>query len=199
MDRADILPAQRRENPEPHERTHPVPWYVLCAVVALTVFGALYIGGEPVRTPSHWGDGREAGELRPPAQAAAGSKADGAAVYASRCAACHQADGKGLPGVFPPLAGSEWVQGDASRLAAIVLQGVNGPIEVRGVAYSGSMPAFRQQLDDEQLAALLGHVRSQWGNASPAPSAAAVATAREKLASTPGPFAGGAAVQAWGP
>ena len=88
---------------------------------------------------------------------------DGKAVFAANCVACHQATGKGLPGVFPPLDGSEWVNGDARVLANIVLHGVNGAISVAGASFNGSMPNF-DRLSDAELAAVLSHVRASWSN-----------------------------------
>ena len=74
-------------------------------------------------------------------------------------------NGKGLPGVFPPLDGSEWVNGDLRVLVNIVLHGVSGEISVMGQTYKGAMPAFGQ-LGDAELAAVLSHVRSTWSNTS---------------------------------
>ncbi|HSI60710.1 MAG TPA: cytochrome c, partial [Ideonella sp.] len=115
---------------------------------------------------------------------------DGAAIYASLCVACHQATGAGLPGVFPPLAGSEWVNGKEGTAAAIVLHGVSGPLTVKGQTFNGAMPAFQAQLSDAQIAALLTHLRSHWGNASPPVTAQTVGQVREALKARTGPFAG---------
>jgi mono/diheme cytochrome c family protein len=83
------------------------------------------------------------------------------------------------------------VTGKEGTLAAIVLHGVNGPLTVKGQAYSGMMPSFQAQLDDAQLAALLTYLRSQWGNASPALTAELVAGVRQPTAARTAPFAGG--------
>lgn len=187
----DILPQQQRENPEPQEQTRPIPWAVGLLVAAMVTFGVVYIAVSDVNTPSSWGDGRTLAELAGEAPGAAAAKVDGAALYASICAACHQAAGTGLPGVFPPLAGSEWVTGKEGPLAAIVLHGVTGPLEVKGNTYTGAMPAFKDQLDDAQVAAVLSHIRSQWGNGGAAVDAQTVATVREALKDRSTPFAGG--------
>ena len=121
---------------------------------------------------------------------------DGAAVYASRCVACHQATGAGLPGVFPPLAGSEWVVGKAHTLAAVVLHGVEGPLTVKGNTYNGVMPAFAAQLSDDELAALLTHIRSEWGNTAEPVTAEAVAAVREETAARTTPYNGDAELAA---
>lgn len=86
---------------------------------------------------------------------------EGKTVYAN-CIACHQADGKGLPGMFPPLVGSEWVDGGTKRLGAILLHGVNGPLKVGGQNFSQLMPPWNT-LSDEKLAQVLTYVRRKFG------------------------------------
>ena len=189
MKDTDVLPQQRRENPEPREGSSPVPWWVLLMVALLIGFGVVYIAGSSLDTPSAWGDGRTQAELAGDVPVA-GAKVDGAAVYASMCVACHQAAGAGLPGVFPPLAGSEWVNGHDATVAAIVLRGIGGTLTVKGTAYNGQMPSFRDKLSDAQIAAVLTHLRSNWGNTSPAVTADTVAKARAEQAAHADPFAG---------
>ncbi|PTT84229.1 cytochrome C oxidase Cbb3 [Pelomonas sp. HMWF004] len=184
-----ISPQQERENPDPHERTKPVPWPLIGLVAVLFGFGIVYISGSDIDTPAAWGDERQAAELAG-AKKAAGAKVDGAALYASLCAACHQASGQGLPGVFPPLAASEWVLGKDTTAAAILLHGINGPLTVKGTVYNGAMPAFGGQLSDEQIAAVLSHIRSQWGNTAAAVTAETVAAAREEHKGRTSAFAG---------
>lgn len=184
-----ISAQQQRENPDPHERSQPVPWSMRLLLAGLLVFCIGYISVAEIETPAAWGDGREAAELGG-GKAPGAARADGAALFASLCAACHQANGQGLPGVFPPLAGSEWVQGKASTAAAIVLHGVTGSLSVKGTTYQGAMPAFGGQLSDEQIAAVLTHVRAQWGNTAAAVSAETVAQARAAHQQRTAPFAG---------
>lgn len=186
----EIPRQQGREHPDPHEATNPVPWPMAIVVALMVAFGVVYIAYAPIDTPSSWGDGRSAAELQGEAKPAAGAAVDGGALYASLCAACHQPTGQGLPGVFPPLAGSEWVAGKDSTLAAIVLHGINGPLTVKGNAYQGAMPAFKAQLGDAQIAAVLSHVRSQWGNRSPAVTAEAVARVRQDTQARSTSYAG---------
>ena len=180
-------PQQQRENPDPHEQSRPMPWPMIALVALLIAFGIVYISRSDIETPAAWGDGRSAAEL---AGAKPGAKVDGAALYASLCVACHQAAGQGLPGVFPPLAGSEWVQGKDSTAAAILLHGITGSLTVKGAAYNGAMPPFKDQLSDEQIAAVLTHVRSQWGNQAAAVSPDTVAKAREEHKARTASFAG---------
>jgi mono/diheme cytochrome c family protein/glucose/arabinose dehydrogenase/lysophospholipase L1-like esterase len=85
------------------------------------------------------------------------------------CTTCHQKDGNGLPeSQYPPLAGSEWVQGDESRLISLVLHGLMGPIEVKGVKYAGTVPMTPFKfLKDEEVADVLTFVRNAFGNKAP--------------------------------
>jgi cytochrome c oxidase subunit 2 len=89
---------------------------------------------------------------------------DGAALYAANCASCHQADGSGLPGAFPPVAGhASALVADVGRdyLAAQLLFGLQGEIEVDGMTYNGVMPAFAA-LSDGELAALANYIVTEW-------------------------------------
>ena len=192
MTTPEILPQQERENPEPVEGANPTPWFIIVMVSALFIFGVVYIMRTTLNTPSSWGDGRTAAELQGAPALAAGAAVDGAAVFASHCVACHQATGLGLPGVFPPLAGSDWVAGKEATLIAIVLHGINGPLTVEGKPFNGAMPTFQGQLQDAEVAAVLTHVRSQWGNTGAPITAAAVAAVRKDTASRTEPFKGDA-------
>ena len=90
---------------------------------------------------------------------------DGAQVYGS-CSGCHQANGQGVPGAFPPLAehAADLYTTDPDYLAQVVLFGLQGPITVDGAQYAGLMPAWAGQLSDAQIAAVLNYVLSSWGN-----------------------------------
>ncbi|ODS90386.1 MAG: hypothetical protein ABS45_16045 [Comamonas sp. SCN 65-56] len=113
-----------------------------------------------------------AGTSVPPAPRRSGSQ-----LYAAECSSCHQNRGEGRFPVFPPLAGSSRANGDPYRLAAITLHGLSGPIEANGVRYSGLMPGLAH-LNDEEIATVLNHVRSSWGNAAAPLQAADVAAVR---------------------
>ncbi len=109
--------------------------------------------------------------------------------YEAACITCHQATGNGQPGVYPPLAGSEWVNGSEERLIRIVLRGLKGKVLVMGAEYStAAMPAFGQvagsgyNWSDEKVAAVLTYVRQQWGNKSGLISPEKVAEIRAKEA-----------------
>ncbi len=101
-----------------------------------------------------------------PAGAALAQPLDGAAIFKQNCAACHQAQGQGVPGAFPALAGDAFVQGDPKAVAHVLLNG------------RGGMPNFREDLTNEQIAAVLSYVRSAWGNHAPPLDAATVAAAQ---------------------
>ena len=92
--------------------------------------------------------------------------ASGAQVYAANCAACHGASGAGVPGAFPSLAGDPVVTArDASEHIRVVLRGLHGK-PVRGTAYASQMPGFAQ-LSDADIAAVVDHERTSWGNEAP--------------------------------
>ncbi len=190
MTKPDVTPQQQRENPDPVEKPNPMPWPMLVLAGGLMAFGIFYITQANVETPSAWGDGRDRAELTGAKKGAGGGKVDGAAIFASLCVACHQATGLGLPGVFPPLAASEWVLGKDTTAAAILLHGINGALTVKGVVYKGAMPAFQEQLSDEQIAAVLTHIRSQWGNAAAAVKPETVAAVRAETKDRTAPYNG---------
>ena len=96
---------------------------------------------------------------------------DGKPIFNTYCAACHQPTGMGLPGQFPPLAGSDWVNVDSpNRVIRIVLYGFQGPVTVSGKQFNNSMPHWTGILTPEQIAAVLTYVRQnkEWGNTAPA-------------------------------
>lgn len=92
------------------------------------------------------------------------SSVDGEQLYLSRCMSCHQVDGNGIPGVFPPLNEIDWVTGDKGRLIRIVLDGAVGEYDIGGVIYSGAMPPWKSFLNDQEMAAMLTYIRSAWDN-----------------------------------
>lgn len=112
------------------------------------------------------------------------------------CMACHQANGMGLAGAFPPLVASEWVLGDPARPIAIVINGLMGEIEVKGKKYNNVMAGLGGALKDDQIAAVLTYVRNSWGNSAPAVDVELVKTIRAELAGT-SMWNGGAAVTAF--
>lgn len=107
------------------------------------------------------------------ASAAAGEK-----IYTTNCSSCHQANGKGQPGVFPPLADNSVVTGPAPKVIDIVKNGLSGKITVAGATYNGQMPAWKGTLSDSDIAAVITYVRSAWGNKAGAVTAAQVTASK---------------------
>ena len=109
-----------------------------------------------------------AGDEPAPAEAdgAVAELPDGGEVYAV-CAGCHQQNGQGIPGAFPPLAGHAptlyAAEGGPEFLVNVLLYGLQGEITVNGATYNGLMPAW-QQLSNEEIAAVLNHILTSWGN-----------------------------------
>lgn len=98
------------------------------------------------------------------------------------CVSCHQGNGLGTPGQFPPLAGAEWVlENDPGRLVRIVLHGMQGPVTVKGENYNNVMVPWNGVLNDEEIAAVLTFVRKSWGNNAPPVTTNQVAKVREEV------------------
>jgi mono/diheme cytochrome c family protein len=102
----------------------------------------------------------------------------GKTVYNSYCIACHQQDGSGVPGAFPPLRETEWVNGEKDTLISIVLNGLQGPIEVNGEQYNNVMTPHNF-LSDDEVAAVLTYVRNSFGNNASEVTADEVAALRQ--------------------
>ena len=196
---ASEFAALRRENADPDEKVHPLPWFFIMFLGAMGMWGAFYIAATPSGEASAYGDQRTVSLLRPAvAVVGAAPAVDGKQLFGAKCAACHQASGLGVAGVFPPLAGAEWVLGDEKVLASILLHGVEGELVVKGNTYKGVMPAFGT-LADEEIAAVLTYIRSDWGNQAAPVAAATVKAQREATKAQTGAYAGGAALKALAP
>ncbi len=109
---------------------------------------------------------------------------DAATLYQQTCAACHQANGQGIPAAFPPLDNSPYVTSDnVERLAAIIVYGLQGPIVVNGQTYTSVMAPLGAQRNDAELAKIATYIRSSWSNQAAAVDAAVFAAVREKYGS----------------
>ena len=106
-------------------------------------------------------------------QAQAPAPADGKTLFAKNCAACHQANGRGIPGAFPALVASPVAIGPADAVAEVLLKG------------RGGMPDFSTSLDDADIAAVLTYARSSWGNHAPPITGAEVTLRRAALQVAP--------------
>jgi mono/diheme cytochrome c family protein len=190
-DVTDLHATIRREREEPTDGFEPAPWWLWAGAVLAIFFGGFYLGrhGGTFSTVPHQGyvpigvpGGSEAQANVTPAAV------DGSKVYASRCASCHQADAKGVPGAFPPLVGSDWVKGPPGGVIRILLNGLQGPVTVGGQTYNGLMPAWKDQLTDEEIAAVITYERGLPGNGAGPVTAEAVAALRKELASRANPW-----------
>jgi len=181
-----------REKPEPKESDSPMPLFLLGFISAMVLMVAIYFvhnsGGFSPMVYDERFDPKNA-----PASTAE-VKVDTAALgkksFVSVCATCHQPTGLGVPGVFPPLVKSEWVNGSEERVIRILLHGISGPVKVMGADYNAIMPAIGPggyNFTDERIAAVLTYVRQEWGNTGPAITKEKVTEIRTKTAgrSTP--------------
>lgn len=135
--------------------TSHVTGYTYCASPAFAVTSVKYDDGSA---------GGTAEEMDETMLDLDGLSTNGAVVYDRVCKACHQANGEGMAGIWPPLAGAGDYYGDAQNHARIVVHGLNGEIVVKGETYNGVMPAQGGLLSDYEIAAVLTYVRHSWGN-----------------------------------
>lgn len=104
----------------------------------------------------------------------------GAAIYMEKCAVCHGQDGLSPLPSCPPLRDSEWLAGRSEPLIAIVLDGLRGPLVVKGNTFNGLMPAWRDVLSDEEIASVLNFLRLQWSTSDELISSSEIADMRKK-------------------
>ncbi len=183
------------DDAEPQADSAAMPAGLFVLLLVLAYWGMLhldrYAGGFSGRVFGPYQSEKQLASIQPKS----GTEmlvAKGEAVYGMVCIACHQASGMGSAGQFPPLVGSEWVQGPPERLIRIPLNGLTGPIQVKGQTWTGlSMPAFgaTPPLDnDESLAAVLTYVRQAWGNNAPPITPEQVKAVRAETASRSTPW-----------
>lgn len=160
------------EKSEPKEGYKTMPLFLLGLVSTMIFVTSVYVvhyrgGFSPMVYDERYqpkAGGPEVKELTPEQVIAAGKK------HYATCITCHQANGQGVAGVYPPLAGSEWVTGNEERLIRVLLHGLSGPIEVKGNSYNSLMPAFGKvtgggyNWPDERVAQVLTYIRQEWGN-----------------------------------
>ena len=177
-----------REQGEPEEGFEPTPTWVWGISVLLLFAMGFYLG-------KYSGTfGTIAHEVEQPQISAGGDvkpEVKGDMVYAGVCQACHQADGKGVEGKYPQLAGSEWLLLDSFTPARIVLFGLEGEIRVKGIGFNNKMPEFQDKLSNEEIAAAISFARSSFGNKGVAVVPAQVDSVR-KMYSGRGPWSAAA-------
>jgi ubiquinol-cytochrome c reductase cytochrome b subunit len=105
------------------------------------------------------------GAAPPSTTAAVGPQAKaGQKIYSEKCSSCHGVSGGGTPGAFPPLAGNDFVTGDANQVIKVVLDGKTGPITVNGQGFNGTMPPWKASLSNKDVANVVTYIRSTLGN-----------------------------------
>jgi mono/diheme cytochrome c family protein len=163
-----------RESHSPRDGAELLPPWLLVSFLVIAFLGAAYLvwnsGGfkanvfNPQRVA--WDGPGSGGPAATPDPMVVGKR-----IFVQNCAVCHQQTGLGVPGQFPPLAGSEWVlaqdwHGD-NHIVKIVLHGFQGPVSVKGQQFNNVMAPWGKVLKDEQIAAVLTYVRNEWGNKAP--------------------------------
>ncbi len=181
-----------REKAEPRIGREPLSLWLIAIYGLAVFFGGAYLG----RYAGNFsGDGLDylggaprvaakAGPNTGPEQAAELTPAEkGKKIFAANCATCHQATGLGVAGQYPPLAGSEFVDGGTRRLGMILLKGLQGSLTVKGAHYgSAVMQPWEKTLNDQKIADVLTYVRQEWGNTGGPVAAEQIAALRKELA-----------------
>jgi mono/diheme cytochrome c family protein len=187
--------AIRREPHDPIEGREPAPWFFKAAVALALFWGGWYLGryGGEFSTATHIAfAARQTGIAAAAAGQAAAATSDpvtaGKGVYEKNCQGCHQGAGQGVPGAFPPLVGSEWVSGSPQTLARILLNGLHGPVQVAGATYNGAMPAWKDVLGDEEIAAVATYIRQLGENDAPTVPVETVRSVRDSVATRAEPW-----------
>jgi len=184
-----------REPSDPEEGREPVPWWLWVAAVVAIFWAGWYVGryGGTFDTRTHValrrGDEVVTAVARTQDSTVAVNPVQaGQDIYTRRCAVCHQPNGQGMAGAFPPLVGSELVTGPPETVVRVILHGLQGPVVVAGQTYNGAMPAWGNQLDDSDIAAVATYIRQWAPNAAPPVDTALVAKLRAADASRTQPW-----------
>ena len=161
-------------------------WAALPSILVLVMTGCDQ-GAPPADTTAGAPSGIDSSEpLTHQAEVAqAGASGDGETLYVANCAACHQPDGSGLAGAFPPLAASDYFADDPMRALEATVMGLSGPVTVNGQEYNNVMPAM-SYISDDDLAAILTYVVTSWGNTGGEITAEQVAEFRVEAGLQPG-------------
>jgi mono/diheme cytochrome c family protein len=190
--------AIQREKREPRAGLEPLSIWLIAVYGLAIFFGGAYLGRY---SGNFSGDGLDplGGAPRPPKPGQTGpseqttelSQADrGKKIFSANCAVCHQPNGLGAAGQgYPPLAGSEYVNGGTRRIGMIVLKGLQGPLTVKGQSFGTAvMQPWDKTLSDAKIADVLTYIRQEWGNKGGPVAAAQIAGLRKELASHPDSF-----------
>ncbi|MEY2564806.1 MAG: hypothetical protein QOH88_2999 [Verrucomicrobiota bacterium] len=189
--------AIKREKVEPRMGLEPLSLWLIGIYGLAIFFGGAYLGRY---SGNFGGDGldplggasvaKKTGPQGPGGPSAELSQADrGKKIFSANCATCHQMSGLGVAGQYPPLAGSEYVNGGTRRLGMIVLKGLQGPLVVKGATYGTAvMQPWDKTLSDAKIADVLTFIRQEWGNTGGPVAPEGIAALRKELASHPDSF-----------
>jgi mono/diheme cytochrome c family protein len=190
--------AVQREKREPRVGAEPLSMWLIAIYGLAIFFGGAYLGrysgnfisggldpmGSPPAPKKAVAGGSGGGE-----QAELSPHDRGKKIFAANCQTCHQANGLGVAGQYPPLAGSEFTNGGSRRMGMIVLKGLQGPVKVKGQEYgSAVMQPWDKTLTDQKIADVMTYERSEWGNNASPVTAEQIAALRKELASHPESF-----------
>ena len=190
--------AIQREKREPRAGLEPLSIWLIAVYGLAIFFGGAYLGrfsgnfsGDSL-DPMGGASTKKKGPNGPGGdQVAELSQADrGKKIFAANCAVCHQPNGLGAASQgYPPLAGSEIVNGGSKRVGGIVLKGLTGPITVKGQTFGTAvMQPWETTLTDAKIADVITYIRQEWGNKGGPVSKEGVAALRKELASHSGSF-----------
>src|SRR5205085_4141993 len=194
----DVHAAVQREKREPRVGAEPLSIWLIAVYGLAVFFGGAYLGRysgnftsgglDPMGAPppakkaaAGPGGGEQAAELSP--------RDRGKKIFAANCQTCHQASGLGVPGQYPPLAGSEFTNGGSRRMGKIVLKGLQEPVKVKGQQYGTAvMQPWDKTLTDQKIADVMTYERSEWGNNASPVTAEQISALRKELANHPESF-----------
>src|SRR6266581_5374572 len=190
--------AVQREKREPRVGAEPLSIWLIAVYGLAVFFGGAYLGrysgnfsgealdpygGEPQAMK------KAAGPQGEQQQAELSPRDRGKKIFSANCQTCHQANGLGVAGQYPPLAGSEFTTGGSRRPAMIVLKGLQGPVTVKGQQFGAAvMQPWDKTLTDQKIADVLTYERSEWGNNASPVTTEQIAALRKELANHPNSF-----------
>ena len=195
----EVHAAIQREKREPRVGLEPLSIWLIVLYGFAIFFGGAYLG----RYSGNFSGDSLDPSLAPPqlkksgagpggggAQAELSPRDRGKKIFLANCAVCHQPDGNGAAAQgYPPLAGSEIVNGGSRRPGMIVLKGLQGPITVKGQKFGTAvMQPWDKTLNDQKIADVLTYIRSEWGNNASPVASEQIAALRKELASHPDSF-----------
>src|SRR5438874_5989736 len=193
-----VRAAVQRENRDPRVGAEPLSIWLIAVYGLAVFFGGAYLGrysgnfsgealdpygGEPQAMKKAGGPqgAQQVAELSP--------RDRGKKIFSANCQTCHQANGLGVAGQYPPLAGSEFTTGGSLRPAMIVMKGLQGPVTVKGQKFGAAvMQPWDKTLTDQKIADVLTYERSEWGNNASPVTAEQIAALRKELANHPNSF-----------